>query len=99
MSVMVICAVLVAAFLVTALKGAPWAFIGVFIPALIMLNQLPEIANSARAAEHTSRRVVWNFIRPAASDRLAAIQDLLGGYYLYPFAVFGRDHRLVDRSI
>lgn len=43
MSILTICTVLVAAFLVTALWGVKWAFVTVYIPSLIMLNQLPEI--------------------------------------------------------
>jgi hypothetical protein len=43
MSVLVILIVFVAAFFVALLRGVAWAFIAVYIPALILLNQLPEI--------------------------------------------------------
>jgi hypothetical protein len=43
MSVLVIGCIFVAAFLVAALCGIGWAFVAVYIPSLILLNQLPEI--------------------------------------------------------
>jgi len=43
MSVLVIACIFVAAFLVAVFRGVAWAFVAVYLPALIMLNQLPQV--------------------------------------------------------
>ncbi len=43
LSILTICCIFVAAFIVAVLRGIGWAFVTVYIPSLILLNQLPQI--------------------------------------------------------
>jgi hypothetical protein len=43
LSILTISSVFVAAFVVAVLSGIGWAFVAVYLPALILLNQLPQI--------------------------------------------------------
>jgi hypothetical protein len=49
MSILTISCIFVAAFIVAMLRGVGWAFVAVYIPSLILLNQLPQV-HSTRAA-------------------------------------------------
>jgi len=43
MSILTISCIFVAAFIVAMLRGVGWAFVAVYIPSLILLNQLPQV--------------------------------------------------------